>query len=462
MTSATARAAILAAALIARAVGAQAADDPALLRVFLSDGTSLASYGEPALVGDRVVFSMPTAATPNPPLHLVNLPLVRVDWDRTTRYVTTVQATRYIQTQAETDWAALSNSVATTLSDVARTTDPKRRLDIVERARKALADWPQNHYNFRQAEVRQLLSVLDESIADLKAAAGPGRFSFSLSAFVEPPPLVAEPMLPPPTPKDAIEQILAAAKTVDNVAERTSLLAAAVTAIDRDREALPGDWAAATRAETEAAVAAELRIDRSYQALTARTMAVANWRAQTADVRGLERLLLAIPQRDVALGGRRPDAVKSLVAAVEAQLDAARQLQLARDRFLLRAPVLREYRIAIRTPIDLFEQLKPALEGVRALAGSPPETLAILQKTSTRILALASAIVPPPELAGAHALLISATQLASSAAQIRIEAVVAGNMKRAWDASSAAAGALMLGAKARTDIQALLRPPQLR
>jgi hypothetical protein len=35
-------------------------------------------------------------------------------------------------------------------------------------------------------------------------------------------------------------------------------------------------------------------------------------------------------------------------------------------------------------------------------------------------------------------------------------------MTRAWDASSAAAGALMLGARARTDIQSLLKPPQLR
>jgi len=36
------------------------------------------------------------------------------------------------------------------------------------------------------------------------------------------------------------------------------------------------------------------------------------------------------------------------------------------------------------------------------------------------------------------------------------------NIYVAWDASSAAAGALMLGAKARTDIRTLLRPPQLR
>ena len=74
----------------------------------------------------------------------------------------------------------------------------------------------------------------------------------------------------------------------------------------------------------------------------------------------------------------------------------------------------------------------------------------------------ASAIDPPEELAAAHALLISAAQLAANAATIRREAALAGSMTRAWDASSAAAGALMLGARARSDIQKLLKPPQLR
>ncbi|HMF93922.1 MAG TPA: hypothetical protein VKE96_06495, partial [Vicinamibacterales bacterium] len=81
----TSIAALLAAVLLTPARAA-AADDPVLLRVFLTDGTSLVSYGEPARVGDRVVFSMPTAAGPNPPLHLVNLPAATVDWTRTNRY----------------------------------------------------------------------------------------------------------------------------------------------------------------------------------------------------------------------------------------------------------------------------------------------------------------------------------------------------------------------------------------
>ena len=119
--------------------------------------------------------------------------------------------------------------------------------------------------------------------------------------------------------------------------------------------------------------------------------------------------------------------------------------------------------MAIRTPIDLFAQLKPSLEAVKALSRlrARPRSPA-LERTAARILKLASAIVPPEELAAAHALLISAVQLAGNAAEIRREATLASDMTRAWDASSAAAGALMLGARARTDIQNLLKPPQLR
>src|SRR4029079_9193677 len=189
---------------------------------------------------------------------------------------------------------------------------------------------------------------------------------------------------------------------------------------------------------------------------------VANYRAQQGDVLGLQRLLQTIPHRDGLLGGKRPDAVAALVGAVEGKLDAARQLQLARDRFAVRAPVLREYRAAIRTPMDLFTQLKPALEAVKALSGSTPESLALMERNVARVLARASEIVPPEEVAAAHALLVSAAQLAGNSARIRREATLAGDIARAWDASSPAAGALMLGTKARTDIQASLRTPQLR
>src|SRR5471032_3275660 len=228
-----------------------AADEATLLRVFLTDGTSLISYGEPARVNDRVIFSMPTATTPNPPLHLVNLPAERVDWDRTSRYAATARSSHYLQTQAENDYAALSNDVASTLNEVTQTADPSQRLAIVQRARQTLSDWPQSHYNYRAVEVRQMIGMLDEAIADLQAAKTPGRMNLTLSAYADPL-AITEPLLPAPTRQQAIEQVLSAARAVDMSAERTSLLASAVASIDHEKGELPDAWVAATRRETQA------------------------------------------------------------------------------------------------------------------------------------------------------------------------------------------------------------------
>jgi hypothetical protein len=453
---------VIVAAALAMPIPAAAAEEATLLRVFLTDGTSLVSYGEPARVGDRIIFSMPTETRPDPPLHLVNLPADRVDWDRTDRYAANARATHYIKTQAEDDYAALSNDVAATLNEVAHTVDPTKRLEIVEKARRTLADWPQSHYNYRQGEVQQMIGLLDEAIADLRAVRGSNRFELTISAFSSPPTIV-EPLLPPPeTPKEAIEQLLAAARAVDSAAERSSLLATAVAAIDKEKAALPEDWARTTRAEATAAVQAEIRLDRSYRLLTAQTMGVADYRARMGDVRGLERLLLTIQRRDAALGAHRPDAVNALVMAVQDKLDAARHLRLARDRWLMRAPVLRQYRAAMQVPMDLLAQMKPSLEDIKSLSGSTAASLTTLQRRVAQILQLVSAVVPPEEVAAAHALLVSAAQLAGNAAEIRWQAVMATDITRAWDASSAAAGALMLSARARADIQSQMRFPQLR
>ena len=185
-------------------------DDVALLRVFLKDGTTLVSYGEFARVNNRVIFSMPIrpgapagargvgAATP--PLHLVDIAADRIDWERTTRYAESARTTHYISTRAETDYAEISNQVAQTLNEVAAAPDASKRLALVERARSALAEWPRNHFNYRAGEVRQMLTLLDEAIADLRAASGSRRFDLSLTANSVESPFI-EPLLPPPTPR---------------------------------------------------------------------------------------------------------------------------------------------------------------------------------------------------------------------------------------------------------------------
>jgi hypothetical protein len=442
-----------------------AADDATLFRVFLKDGSTLVSYGEFARVGDRVVLSMPTGGPgQNPALQVVTVAVDRVDWDRTTRYAESARSAHYITTQAEADYAAISNDVARTLNEVAVAPDTAKRLALVESARKALADWPRNHFNYRAAEVRQMLTLLDAAIADLRASSTPGRFDLSLTAFAGESP-VLEPLLPPPTLKEAIEQTLLAARVSESPVEREALFDAALASLDRGAGALPADWAKTTRVETTAALQVERQIDRTYQLFARRVLAQGQQRARRADVRSLDRVLASIRRRDVALGHKRPGEITSLIAAVQAQLDAARLLQLARDRWALRAPDFRTYRAAISAPVDLFAlivRVKPALEDIKALAGSTPAALAGIGRAAAQIITRASAIVPPAELQAAHALLVSAAQMADSAARIRREAALSADVARAWDASSAAAGALMLAARARSEMQLLLRPPQLR
>src|SRR5438105_4498881 len=267
-----------------------AADDVTLLRLFLLDGSALVSYGEPARIGDRVVFSIPTAATPNPPLHLMDLAAARVDWDRTNRYAEAARAAHYISTQAELDYSGLSARMTQALDQLTQTDAPARRLEIAENARKMLAAWPSAHYNYRLNEVRQMLSLLDEAIADLRVAAGNGRFDLSLAAFAAPPP-PGEPLVPPPTPKETIEQVLIAARVSSSSADRMALLETALAALDRDAATLPAEWVAASRATVRLQVETDRRVDSAYQSLTARIIGDADRRARAADVGSLVRLI---------------------------------------------------------------------------------------------------------------------------------------------------------------------------
>jgi hypothetical protein len=365
-----------------------------------------------------------------------------------------------VATRAETDYAMLTTEIAQALNDVALTTDPAHRLAIVQRARKTLADWPPRHYNYKQADVRQMLTMLDEAIADLRAAIGAQRFDFALVAMIDAPALV-EPLLPAPSAQETIELTLAAAAMVGSAAERTSLLAVAVASIDRDTAYLPVEWAAETRASTMARIAREREIDRSYRQLETRILRLADARAGAADVRGVQRLLVEITTSDEALGGARSDAISAIMAAVEEKLDAARRLRLARDRWAIRLPELRAYRESVNASLEKLRRLTPALEDIKGLVGSGPQALGSILRAAADILRVGAAIQAPDELRDLHSLLMSASQLAASAARFRREAALTGDMTRAWDASSAAAGALMLSARLRTEMQSAFRLPQL-
>ncbi len=456
----------------AGAARAQSADNGAtLFRVFLKDGGTLVSYGEIARVADRVVFSMPLGTGNPPTLHLTTLAASRVDWDRTERYAMSARSGRYLETQAENDYVELSNQIAQTLNQVGQTNDSAKRLELVEQARRTLLNWPAEHLNYRENDVRQLITMLDAAIADLKTSAAPGssasrgQFAFNLVAFSSPPPPL-EPLMPAPTLQESIEQVLLAARVSDSQSDRVQLYKSALAELDRTKAAAdgaaPAEWVDATRSTLITTIATENRIDRSYRALNQRLLRVADLRAREGDVHALERLIVRVHANDNVLGNARPDVVASLVSNIEAKLDAARRLQLARDRWALRAPAFAEYRMAMQSALDQFASLKAALEDIKSLAGTPPATLNILERTMKHVVLLAGTVQPPTELADAHALFISAVSLAQNAAAIRREATLSENLARAWDASSAAAGALMLGTKARADMQKVLRRPQLQ
>ena len=438
----------------------RAADDVTLLRVFMRDGSALTSYGEFARVDDRVVFSIPTSAASSPALQLVNIAADRVDWDRTNRYADAARAARYAATRGEDDYVVLSNTVSRALNEATFAPDAPRRLAIAENARKMLVEWPPSHFNYRAAEVRQLLTMLDEAIADIRTSSGGSRFDLSLVAVAEPP--AAEPLRPPPTPIESIDELLAAARLSESSDDRRSLLGVALTGLDRDGAALPRPWVETTRVAVRAMIETDARVDRVYDTMIRRAMSEAATRARAADVRGIRQVIESLRGGDAALGRLRTEAMTNAIAEVEAQLGAARSLQLARDRWALRAPLLRAYGSAMNEPLGIVGRLRQPLEDIKELAGSTQAALALVQRQVQRVRKLIDTIVPPDEGRSAHALLLSAAYLAESAVSIRREATLAGDIARAWDASSAAAGALMLSAKARMEIQSLLRPPQLQ
>jgi hypothetical protein len=163
-------------------------------------------------------------------------------------------------------------------------------------------------------------------------------------------------------------------------------------------------------------------------------------------------------REDDQLGQQRPNEMASTLATLDAQLDAARRLRLALDSFEARASVIRAYQRAVAQPIAIMRVSRPSLDAIRRLAGpSPARVAALASSTAAALKGLAAATVPP-EADAANGLLRNAITLASQAASGRLQAIASGDMQRAWDASSAAAGALMLFDRAAEQVRQLTPP----
>ena len=213
------------------------------------------------------------------------------------------------------------------------------------------------------------------------------------------------------------------------------------------------------------AIAMEMRVvayDPFISAEQARALGAASRAAGDADVRGVERAIERVRRADARLGAQRPELVSALLLVLDERLDAARRLRLARDQWAVKAESFDAYRKAVRRPFDDLAKARRALEDVKALAGPDLSRLVRVERTLLDVQARLARVPVPGDLAQAHALATSATQLASNAARLRRNAIETGQMRPAWDASAAAAGALMLIDRAREAVTQALEPPRLR
>jgi hypothetical protein len=432
-----------------------------LYRIFLHDGTTLVSYGEYARVADRVVFSMPLGAPQQEPsrLQLVSIPEASIDWSATDRYAESARAAHYVATRGDIEFGQMNTAVAQALNDLALEPDPRRKVEKAEEARRNLAAWSARTYGYRAAEVGDLALLLDQAVAELRAAAGGRRFDLSFVAGAPPPSTV--PLMPPPTLRESIEQTLAAARLTPEPTERMDLLSAIIR--DLDRLSADESWAVDLRQRALQDLALETTTQEAYAKVTAKAIDGADRYVRDADVQAIETLVRRVLADDDRLGRRRPHVVSALLAALDERLEAARRLRVARDHWLARLPAFKAYRRAIDRVLGDFRHVAPALERLRSLSESGPGDLADLERRISRASDRAGSVIPPPELDPAHALLRSALQLAAGAGRARAAvAAPGGDLTRTMEASSAAAGALMLFGRASGEIARLLEPPRLR
>lgn len=444
--------------LLAWTPGVRAAEAPSpIYRVFLKDGTTLAAYGEWVKVGDRVVFSVTVGEGANAPLHLASVGSDQVDWPATEQYRDGLRAAQYAATRGDEEFASLSDRVARLLNDAAKSPDEAKRLASVEEARRLLADWPATHYGYRVDEVRQILTLVDEVVSDLRAARGDTQFDLNLVAWAVPPP--APQPLPPPTLRDAITQALTLARLTDSPVERVSLLRTASSVLREETRTNKQPWMADVRETVDGQLKRELRVDSKYAGLQARELKRSERAAARGDVRAVERSLARVRRQDQQLGEARPDVVRGLLSVLEERLDTARRTRLARDQWTVKAAAFDRYQSLAKGPMSDFARQKPALDDIKALAGPELARLYRVERVLADVQSRLSRIDAPPDLEAAHALAVSAAQLAGNAARLRRQAVESGNMQPARDASAAAAGALMLFDKASADLAKATTPP---
>ena len=443
----------------AAAASALAADEAMLLRVYLTDGSSLVTYGEFARVGDSVVLSVPVGGTrQDPRLHAVSLPAARVDWDKTERHAASARYQRYVASRAESDYQQLTEAVATVLNNIAQSTDRASALAAAERARQMLTDWPRTHYGYRQQDVQEIVRLLNSAISRLQGGTPPPPFQIAL---VSAPEMSLEPLATLPSPREQFEQLLRIARISTDVRDRVALLRSALSLLATPGIVTATD-ASRLRKSIEGQLEREAVIDQRYDRLSRDLIARATRAATDARIRDVERVLERIPKEDARLGAQRPEVVQALSATVQSQLDQARMLRLLRDQWRSRQALFNEYRRSVGFEMVQLVKARPALEAIKKLDGPRLDRLESLNRAFRGGATRLDRLLVPEYLRNTHELVVGAWRFAETAAATRLRAVASGEIAMAWEASSAAAGALMMLSRAQNEMRMLTEPPKLQ
>jgi hypothetical protein len=422
------------------------------------DGSVLTSYGEFARVNDSVVFSMPVGGNPEQPrIQVTSVKAALVDWPRTDRYSASARYQRYAESRGEEDFRILSNEVAVALNDIALSSNRQQALALAESVRRMVADWPRMHYGYRQSDVREILSVLDQAISSLRVAAGATSFELSLVAMTDSPEL--EPVAKMPNVRQQLDEIFYVSSKAKG-AEKVALLQSGLTLLSEAGSKLSD--ASALRREAESQIREEQATDRKYASLSQKVVTQAKTHASRASISQIERLINRIPKEDAKLGSQRPEVVEAMNTAVQSQLFAARRLRLQRDQWLLRQSAYREYQRSVGASLLLLVKNQNSLEAIRDLEGPAPDRLLALRQQLSGGAARLERLRTPDYLQSTHELLVGAWRFAENATRARYEAIEKANAAAAWEASSAAAGALMMLGRAQAEIRSLLEPPRLQ
>jgi hypothetical protein len=410
---------------------------------------------------DDVIFSMPVGGAPDQPrLQVAMVKTSLVDWPKTDRYAASARYKRYAETRGEEDYLRLSNEVADVLNTIALTTDRAQALVIAERARQTVAAWPQTHFGYRQNDIREIVSLLDQAISSLRAVGSGNPFELSLVAMAGPPDLV--PVHGMPNVKEQLDQMMQLASITKAPTERMAVLQGALALVTEAAPRMSAADATTYRTEVEGAIREEVAVDKRYTDLSRRSLDQANRAAQRADSPAIERIVARVRAEDTRFGQKRPQTVDALNTTLQGKLADSRRLRLLRDQWVLRRDTYRQYQSSVGSSLLLLVKNTASLRAIRTLDGPDPAQLVLLKAQLSGGADRLERMRTPEYLRDVHERLVGAWRFAENAVRARFDAVSRADAKAAWEASSSAAGALMMLSRVQQDLTNLLTPPRLQ